>query len=107
MKNQRETLLCLRLKHEPEPDGLPLPGRQLVDTVRLEGYRLAFRMNGGGHGVATILPEPGSFVDGVLWRISERDEQSLDHYEGFPRLYGKEPVTCGRARIGLKREVMA
>ena len=24
---QRETLLCLRLQHEPEPDGLPLPGR--------------------------------------------------------------------------------
>ena len=46
------------------------PDAQVVDTVRLEGYRLAFRMNGGGHGVATILPEAGSFVDGVLWRIS-------------------------------------
>lgn len=82
------------------------PDAQVVDTVRLEGYRLAFRMNGGGHGVATILPEPGSFVDGVLWRISERDEQSLDHYEGFPRLYGKEPVTVVDPD-GLKREVMA
>lgn len=82
------------------------PDAQVVDTVRLEGYRLAFRMNGGGHGVATILPEPGSFVDGVLWRISERDEQSLDHYEGFPRLYGKEPVTVADPD-GLKREVMA
>ena len=82
------------------------PDAQVVDTVRLEGYRLAFRMNGGGHGVATILPEPGSFVDGVLWRISERDEQSLDLYEGFPRLYGKEPVTVVDPD-GLKREVMA
>ena len=42
------------------------PDAQVVDTVRLEGYRLAFCMNGGGHGVATILPEPDSFVDGVL-----------------------------------------
>lgn len=82
------------------------PDAQVVDTVRLEGYRLAFRMNGGGYGVATILPEPGSFVDGVLWRISERDEQSLDHYEGFPRLYGKEPVTVADPD-GLKWEVMA
>ena len=82
------------------------PDAQVVDTVRLEGYRLAFRMNGGGHGVATILPEPDSFVDGVLWRISERDEQSLDLYEGFPRLYGKEPVTVVDPD-GLKREVMA
>ena len=32
------------------------PDAQVVDTVRLEGYRLAFCMNGGGHGVATILP---------------------------------------------------
>ena len=82
------------------------PDAQVVDTVRLEGYRLAFCMNGGGHGVATILPEPDSFVDGVLWRISERDEQSLDLYEGFPRLYGKEPVTVVDPD-GLKREVMA
>ena len=82
------------------------PDAQVVDTVRLEGYRLAFCMNGGGHGVATILPEPDSFVDGVLWRISERDEQSLDLYEGFPRLYGKESVTVVDPD-GLKREVMA
>ena len=82
------------------------PDAQVVDTVRLEGYRLAFRTNGGGHGVATILLEPDSFVDGVLWRISERDEQSLDHYEGFPRLYGKEPVTVVGSD-GQRREVMA
>ena len=69
------------------------PDAEVVESVRLEGYRLAFRTNGGGNGVATILPEEGSYVDGVLWRISERDEQHLDHYEGFPFLYGKEPVT--------------
>lgn len=60
------------------------PDAEVVESVRLEGYRLAFRTNGGGNGVATILPEEGSYVDGVLWRISERDEQHLDHYEGFP-----------------------
>lgn len=41
------------------------PDAQVVDTVRLEGYRLAFRMNGGGHGVATILPEAGQLCG---WR---------------------------------------
>ena len=60
------------------------PDAEVVESVRLEGYRLAFRTNGGGNGVATILPEEGSCVDGVLWRISEQDEQHLDHYEGFP-----------------------
>ena len=59
-----------------------------------------------GVGVATVLPEPDSFVDGVLWRISERDERRLDHYEGFPYLYGKAPVTV-TGRNGQKLEVMA
>ena len=45
-------------------------------------------------------------VDGVLWRISERDEQHLDHYEGFPFLYGKEPVTVTN-QDGVRREIMA
>ncbi|MBM6917034.1 gamma-glutamylcyclotransferase [Gemmiger formicilis] len=31
-------------------------------------------------------------MDGVLWRISAADEKHLDFYEGYPRLYGKEPV---------------
>ena len=69
------------------------PDAQVIDTVRLENYRRVFRSNGAGKGVATILPEQGSHVDGVLWRISSKDEQSLDHYEGFPALYGKETVS--------------
>lgn len=82
------------------------PDAKVVGCVRLEGYRLAFRTNGDRNGVATILPEPDSFVDGVLWRISERDERRLDHYEGFPYLYGKAPVTV-TGRNGQKLEVMA
>ena len=82
------------------------PDAEVVDTVRLEGYRLAFCMNGGGNGVATIIPAEGSCVDGVLWRISEQDEQHLDHYEGLPYLYGKEPVTV-TDRNGQQREIMA
>ena len=42
------------------------PDAQALETVRLEGYRLAFRSNGGNRGVATILPDPDSHVDGVL-----------------------------------------
>ena len=82
------------------------PDAEAVGTVRLENYRLAFRSNGGGRGVATILPEKGSYVDGVLWRISARDEQYLDRYEGFPVLYGKETVMVRTSR-GEKIPVMA
>ena len=85
---------------------LRCPDAEVVDTVCLEGYRLAFCMNGGGRGVATILPEPHSFVEGVLWRISEQDEKSLDRYEGFPKLYGKEAVIVS-GKSGISHEVMA
>lgn len=79
------------------------PDAEVIGTVRLEGYRLSFA---GGSGVATILPETGSHVDGVLWEISEADERQLDVYEGFPRLYGKETVTV-KDKAGREHSVMA
>ena len=82
------------------------PHAEVVDTVRLEGYRLAFRGGNSSNGVATILPENGSHVDGVLWRISEQDEKSLDYYEGWPRFYGKEPLRVTRSN-GRSVEAMA
>ena len=82
------------------------PDAQAVGTVRLEGYRLTFAGNGGRRGVATILPDKGGSVDGVLWRISARDEQHLDQYEGFPNLYRKETVMVRTSR-GEKIPVMA
>ena len=45
------------------------PDAEVIDTVRLEGYRLAFCANGGGNGVATIIPAEGSCVDLVVRRI--------------------------------------
>lgn len=68
------------------------PDAQVVGNVKLEGYRLAFRGNGSGCGVATILPEPGSRVEGVMWQVTGEDERNLDSYEGYPRLYGKETI---------------
>ncbi len=79
------------------------PDAEVIGAVRLDGYRLSFA---GGSGVATILPESGSYVDGVLWEISESDERQLDLYEGYPRLYGKETVTV-EDQEGQKHFVMA
>lgn len=69
------------------------PAAQVIGAVRVDSYRLAFCGNTGGTGVATILPQPGSHVDGLLWRITEDCERSLDHYEGYPYLYGKKAIT--------------
>ena len=66
------------------------PDAEVVESVGLEGYRLAFRTEWRREWRCHHSAGRRSYVDGVLWRISERDEQHLDHYEGFPFLYGKE-----------------
>ena len=67
------------------------PAASVVEKVKLEGYRLTFCGRGKGCGVATILPEEGSRVEGVLWKITPECEKSLDFYEGYPHLYGRLP----------------
>ena len=41
------------------------PDAEVVGNVRLEDYRLAFRGRAPGNGVATVLPEKGSYVDAL------------------------------------------
>ena len=77
------------------------PAASVVEPVHLEGYRLTFCGRGKGSGVATILPEEGSRVEGVLWKITPECEKSLDFYEGYPHLYGKEPVLVQGQRFLL------
>ena len=64
------------------------PMAQLVCRAVLEGYELAFRC-----GVLTILPKAGGRIDGILWKVNDRDERALDRYEGYPHLYTKESLT--------------
>lgn len=68
------------------------PNAKVVRAVCVDGYSLAF-CGGGTNGVATIIPQKESHVDGVLWKITQDCEKSLDFYEGYPRLYGKEKIT--------------
>ena len=67
------------------------PKAEVAETVRLEGYRLTFA--GAGSGLATIFPEEGSHVDGVLWSLTGDCEKSLDLYEGYPEFYDKQEIT--------------
>lgn len=82
------------------------PAAKAVGTVRLEDYRLAFCGKASGCGVATILPEEGSHVEGVLWEITPECEKSLDRYEGYPHLYGKK-IVCVKDQAGIETKVMA
>ncbi len=80
------------------------PAAEVVENVRLEDYRLAFRGRAPGNGVATVLPEKGSCVEGVLWKITEACEKSLDFYEGFPSFYRKESIQV-KNQDGMEKEV--
>lgn len=82
------------------------PDAVAVSPVTLAGYELLFRGNARGNGVATIAPKEGSTVHGLLWNITPQSERSLDLYEGFPHLYGKQSVTV-QDKAGHKFQVMA
>ena len=56
----------------------------------IKDYKLTFRGNGKGTGLATIEPCAGSEVPVGLWSISKSKERELDRREGFPTLYRKE-----------------
>ncbi len=60
------------------------PNSETVAAAVLKGFELQFKFH------ATIAPNPDSEVPVLLWKLSERDEQQLDRYEGFPKYYRKE-----------------
>ena len=64
----------------------------VIGRTTLEGYELLFRGDNNS-AVATVEPKKGGSVPVLLWEITPRDEESLDRYEGFPKLYRKETVT--------------
>ena len=62
----------------------------LISSCVLEGYR--FIIN--NYGVASILKDPASKVYGLLWEISQDDEDLLDFFEGVKGgWYSKENVS--------------
>ncbi|MBQ9377114.1 MAG: gamma-glutamylcyclotransferase [Schwartzia sp.] len=65
------------------------PSAQVEGISTIEDYELVFRGRYEG-AVATIQPKEGSSVPVVVWSITPADEEALDWYEGFPRLYIKQ-----------------
>ena len=55
----------------------------------LKNYKLFFRNNYLGGGVADIQKRKKSKVLGALYKISKKDEKKLDVYEDFPNAYIK------------------
>lgn len=58
------------------------PFKKLV----LQDWRLQFNYH------ATIVPSPGSSVQGAVWLLTDECEASLDLFEGYPRYYDKQVI---------------
>ncbi len=57
-----------------------------LGSFYIENWRLVFR------GVADIEPHEGGLLPVGMWQITKPDEDALDVYEGYPRLYRKEDI---------------
>ena len=67
------------------------PGSRPLYFAELEDMKFVIN----ARGVATVVPEKGSNVKGIIWEISKRNEISLDLYEGVSQnLYKKEVMSC-------------
>lgn len=62
------------------------PTAEVLGTAVLHGWALRFR------GVATIERCKRSTVPVLVWSVQPQDEEALDRYEGWPRLYRKERI---------------
>ena len=62
------------------------PTAKPIGRAILPGYRFEFKS------FATIVPSSKEQVEGVLWTITDTDEQSLDLLEGYPEFYDKKYV---------------
>ncbi|MBN2056456.1 gamma-glutamylcyclotransferase, partial [bacterium] len=54
------------------------PGARCLDRGLLEGWRFTICHRG----VATLVPDERTAVEGVIWLIGPDHEQALDRYEG-------------------------
>ncbi len=93
MKNNRKYYLAYGSNLDNGQMLRRCPDACYVGATEIDDHVMVFRSNYRGNGVANIEPFLGAKVPGCVWEISECDEQSLDIYEGWPRLYRKEMMT--------------
>ena len=76
------------------------PDAKIAGQAVLAGWELLFR------GCATIAPNPKKNTPVLVWGISERDEENLDLYEGYPNYYRKEDLNIELLREGAEPEMV-
>ena len=84
------------------------PDARIVGTSVISDYQLLFKGSKTGS-YLTIEKKKGASVPVAVWEVSERDEQRLDAYEGYPNFYYKTDMqlTVKGFFNGLKKKVDA
>lgn len=67
------------------------PSARIIGTAEIKDYRLLFKGSLTGS-YLTIEKQKGAVVPVGVWEVSEDDEKSLDHYEGYPTFYYKKDL---------------
>lgn len=67
------------------------PSARIIGTAEIKDYRLLFKGSLTGS-YLTIEKQKGAVVPVGVWEVSEADEKSLDHYEGYPTFYYKKEM---------------
>ncbi|MDH7500302.1 MAG: gamma-glutamylcyclotransferase [candidate division NC10 bacterium] len=70
-------------------------GSRFVSAARLRDHQLIFprRSDRWGGGIAGLKAAPGKVVEGVLYEVSEADQQILDQVEDHPKSSLRRVVT--------------
>lgn len=73
------------------------PAARCLGLAVLEGYRFMIM----SRGYATIVPQAGALVHGLLWSLTPEDVASLDRYESVDKdHYRKQAVTVDATGLG-------
>ena len=73
------------------------PEARVAGKAVLKDWKLVFKLH------ATIEPAEGFEVPVLIWEISDRDEEHLDAYEGFPGYYIKRDLEVKMTDMKGKR----
>lgn len=79
------------------------PTARVIGTAVIEDYELLFKGSGTGS-YLTIEPKQGASVPVGVWEVEERDEASLDRYEGYPSFYYKKDLKVKVTEFNTGRE---
>ena len=84
--NNRQLYFAYGMNTNQDEMAYRCPGAHSLGHARLIDHAFRFATH------ADVVPCSGSYVDGVLWSITDRDLDSLDILEGYPTYYGRSQV---------------